>query len=143
MKKITAYPIPTAAVPNPQAVVLGDRSTGEYISNYKPKETRQVQVEEYPGAQVVDVFDRGNRNNFITFYVDRFHETDEAATNFVNTHARSVPVKADVEIEGPDTTNWLAGAAITNVEVVRNDNRSTVFSYTIIGGDWVTARPTR
>lgn len=122
-------------------VTLCDDAAGDYGSLDLPSQTRIGTAVPLYGANYQKLFNGGNRLNSFAMQVDRQHADLATAAAFKFTHADDVPVSGVVEIKQNNVTRWLAEALIIEVRCVKHDGKSTVFAYTILGGQFSTANP--
>lgn len=122
-------------------VVLGDDTTGDYITGALPEQRRQGQANTGLRKASADTLDRKNRQNTITFQVDRKHDSVEDAWKFVLRHAEfDVPNAGLVEFTHNDGfAVFMPAAFVSRVQCVQHLGVRTVFSYTLEAGEIVDA----
>lgn len=96
---------------------------------------RMMELVDYPGGLAKVVFDRGNKDENISFETTRIHENIDAAEIFFLKHNEEIPAIADIEFHTDRGTYKMAllGAGISAVERSYKGCRTT-HSYQIIGG---------
>jgi hypothetical protein len=133
--KITVYP------DSGNPVVLGDDAAGHKIAEDLPQQARLIQDAPLFRAPYRKQFARLNRVNTFTFRTDREHRTAAEAVAFKRDHCDAVPVAGVIEVKEEGRTRWLERGLIPQVSCVFHQGRTTVFTYTITGGEWLANKP--
>ena len=96
--------------------VIISRGDAESPAGLHHTAVRQIQVGEYVRSDVVDIFDRQNRKDEITFRVTRLHANAEAAELFVVTHPDELASDGTLIMESSTMSRSMSGAVISRVE---------------------------
>lgn len=121
-------------------LAAGDR---EAASGYTVEHVRGSQVVEYVRGAYAGVFGRGNFHHVVRFSVTRIHADLATAEAFVHDHPSSLPQSGTFHVESNTGTGdrWMAGAVLADVRLDSITGKSTRFTYTIVGGEMLTADP--
>lgn len=123
-------------------ITVGDDDGGEYIRDFRPEQSREVQREDLPRSPYKTFLERDNADNKFTWTVDYTFATQSDCDAFVLTHGDAVPVKCNVEFRSDLATRWLKGAMVDRVQCVEHCGVSCAFSYSVSGAQLLNSRPT-
>lgn len=115
-------------------------------SGLKINGQRVAQVVEFPRAEEVEVFNRGNASNTYSFSVTRKHATPADAEAYILEHETDCPVQDLVTFEikkanGQVTLRYVRNGMLQTLERGYH-GCSTFHSYQIIGGQMLVKKPT-
>lgn len=120
-------------------ITIGDDSIGHTIAMDPPSHERL-------GAQTVRLLEASyvnhlvlggdNREDVITWRVDRDHTNPDTARKFSRLHHGEVPTRGILEDSGPGFTTLFLRNAIINTRCIEINGQCTVFEYTVRGGPW-------
>lgn len=125
---------------NGKTVVIGDDERGEFITEPTPPgHNRATEAVPLAGANYAKQYDHGNRQNHLTWTVDRQHATAAEAFRFSRTHHAELDTHGSLEDTAHGTSLFLNDATI-QTECLSWVGTNTIFRYTVTGGEWSTKR---
>lgn len=121
--------------------MLGDDSAGDYIKAELPSQTRIVNSVPIYQATFQKVFSGENRLNTFSWTVERVHASTSVAAAFKWGHGEAVPLIGLIEIIQEKTSRWLKSAVIPEVRCIYHNGTTTLYTYTALGGAFLTKNP--
>lgn len=116
--------------------------TGDRISGYQPRMTKEVQQVNLAFRDYGFNQDRGNQNWVLNFTVDRQHASVDAAFDFISDNASffSGQQNYDLKITTGATVIYMDNASLTNFDPDPHSDQSSKIRYTFIGSRYTTIR---
>mgnify|MGYP006921302997 CR=1 FL=1 len=118
----------------------------ESPSGFRIGQTRAIQTADYIGATYGAQFARRQYRLEIAFQVTRLHSSLREAEVFVLDHPASIPASGTLEFitnvsVGLSSGRWIPNAVTVRVELLQHIGLTTVWSYSFLGAEVLTANP--
>jgi hypothetical protein len=121
-----------------KSVVLCDKETTDvtFWENFMINGRRLTQIEDFPRAEEVELYNRRNRRTEITFEAHHSFVNYRQADEFVLGRDAEVPEEGQVRFTATDggRTFRLDQALVTDVSLSRWIGTLVIFRYSIVGG---------
>lgn len=125
---------------NGKTVVLGDDARRDFITEpTPPAHQRTTEVVAIADATYSRQLDHANRQNRVSWTVDRQHATAAEAFRFSRAHHADIDTHGSLEDSAHGTSLFLNDASI-QTECLSWVGLNTIFRYTVTGGEWATKR---
>lgn len=132
---VTAYDLVSR-----KPLLLGAVAEQIWVKGFQSSSERGLQIVRAFRAPVPDIYDRVTTTEDFSFAAGRSFGADADAVGhaleFLATHPKSVPRKANLRFVSGGSGIWLLNCGITNVRLVEKNGAYIAFSYHVAGGTW-------
>ena len=120
--------------------VLGDDSSGVFITGFLPRLALRSQVTPLFRSETPFVAARGNRVWQLRGTIEKDNGTAEAAVAFIQSAAGAIPDFVDLKIEEGATEIYLTPAVFVEFQPIVKGTSSSI-TYGFVGGNLTTVAP--